>query len=69
MVVQLDAGQEAQSGEDLSVRFAGVEVGRVRVSPERNNRLITADVTVGTVEKGYEVVRVPKGGAPTSPPP
>ena len=59
VVILLEPGQQAKEGDELIVRFAGVDVGKVKVSPERKGRFITADVVSGTVEKGYEVVRRP----------
>lgn len=59
VVILLEPGQQAKEGDELIVRFADVDVGKVKVSPERKGRFITADVVSGTVEKGYEVVRRP----------
>jgi len=59
VVILLEPGQQAKQEEELIVRFAGVDVGKVKVSPERKGRFITADVVSGTVEKGYEIVRRP----------
>jgi hypothetical protein len=58
VVFQLEAGESAAVGEELDVRFAGAGVGKIKVTPERKNRMIAADVVSGTVEKGYEVVRL-----------
>ena len=57
VVFQLEAGESATVGEELEVRFAGENVGKIKVTPERKNRMIAADVLSGTMAKGYEVVR------------
>lgn len=58
VVFQLEAGQSVAAGEELEVRFAGASVGKIKVTPERKSRMVAADVLSGTVEKGYEVVRL-----------
>jgi hypothetical protein len=57
VVFQLEAGESATVGEELDVRFAGANVGKIKVTPERKNRMVAADVLSGTAEKDYEVVR------------
>lgn len=57
VVFQLEAGESATVGEELEVRFAGASVGKIKVTPERKNRMVAADVISGTMAKGYEVVR------------
>ena len=58
VVFQLEAGESVSPGEELEVRFAGTTVGKIKVTPERKNRMVAADVLSGTVEKGYEVVHL-----------
>ncbi|MFM7182990.1 MAG: hypothetical protein ACKO2G_16215 [Verrucomicrobiales bacterium] len=58
VVFQLEAGESVATGEELEVRFAGTSVGKVKVTPERKSRMVAADVLSGTMEKGYEVVRL-----------
>ena len=68
VVFQLEAGESAVVGEELDVRFAGAGVGKIKVTPERKNRMIAADVVSGTMEKGYEVVRLKiEKATPTAP--
>lgn len=59
VVFQLEAGETVAMGEELEVRFAGSPVAKIKVTPpDKKNRMIAADVLSGTVEKGYEVVRI-----------
>jgi hypothetical protein len=68
VVFQLEGGATAAAGEELEVRFAGATVGKIKVSKERRSRMVAADVVSGTVEKGYEVVRLKTEKAPVPAP-
>ena len=57
VIIQIEPGQEAKDGEELIVRFAGADVGKVKVLPQRKAHSVAADVIEGSVEKNYEVVR------------
>ena len=59
VVIKLDGDYEPAVGSELSVVFAGRDVARLRVSPERQSGHITADVLRGTVERGYLVQTIP----------
>lgn len=59
VVIKLDGDYEPAVGSDLSVVFAGRDVARLRVTPERQSGHITADVIRGTVERGYLVQTIP----------
>lgn len=70
VVFQAEVGESITLGEELRVRFAGAPVGRIKVTPpEKNNRFYAADVLEGTMQKGYEVVRVHMRNPETSPAP
>ncbi len=59
VVIKLEGDLEPAVGSELSVVFAGRDVARLRVSPERQSGHITADVLRGTVERGYLVQTIP----------
>ena len=59
VIIQIEPGQEAKEGEVLIVRFAGTDVGKVKILPQRKAHSVAADVIEGSVEKNYEVVRRP----------
>ena len=64
VIFLLEPGQSASIGEELEVRFAGARVATIKITPpDKKNRFFAADVIEGTVEKGYEVVRVEGGKA------
>jgi len=59
VVINLHAGAEVPApGTDLAAYYLGQDMARLRVSPERRGRLVTADVIRGRVDAGYEVRRV-----------
>ena len=57
VVVSLDIGAEVSTGDTLKARFAGSQTAVLKVSPERQGRLVTADVVAGTPAKDHEVVK------------
>ena len=74
VVFQSEDGAAVGIGEELRVRFSGAPVGRIKVTPpDKKNGFHAADVIEGTMEKGYEVVRVkrseaaPQAGAAVQP--
>lgn len=64
LVFQLEPGASAEIGEELAIRFAGADVGKIKVTPPVQKRFVTADILQGTAEKGYEIVRTSGGPTP-----
>ncbi len=57
VVVALDQGATVETGDTLKARFAGSQTAVLKVSPERQGNLVTADVVAGTPAKDHEVVK------------
>lgn len=57
VVVALDQGVTVETGDTLKARFAGSQTAVLKVSPERQGSLVTADVVAGTPAKDHEVVK------------
>lgn len=61
VVIELATGVGAPAtGTELGAWFLGQDVARLRVSPERKGRMVTADVIRGRVDIGYEVRQLPE---------
>lgn len=57
VVIALDQGATVETGDTLKARFAGAQTAVLKVSPERQGNLVTADVMAGTPAKDHQVVK------------
>lgn len=57
VVIALDQGATVETGDTLKARFSGSQTAVLKVSPERQGNLVTADVVAGTPAKDHEVVK------------
>lgn len=57
VVISLDQGATVETGDTLKARFADSQTAVLKVSPERQGNLVTADVVAGTPAKDHEVVK------------
>jgi len=57
-IVQLNPGVEVSPGVELSARSGGVEVARLRVTPEGDAGMIAPTVIMGKPQVGNEVTQV-----------
>ena len=57
VVIALDQGATVETGDTLKARFADSQTAVLKVSPERQGNLVTADVVLGTPAKDHEVVK------------
>ncbi|QQL44654.1 hypothetical protein [Sulfuriroseicoccus oceanibius] len=62
VVIRLASGSDVTVGEKLSVMFAGAETAVVKVAPQRDGQLVTADKVYGSPSKGSGVFRIETPG-------